>query len=44
MSILTLATKCVFPDFESRLRISRLINLPLDLYDKVAKRADPLLP
>lgn len=44
MSVLTVAVKRLFPDFESRLRIRRMMNLPLDLYDRVRKKHDPLLP
>lgn len=44
MSLLTLAAKRIFPDFESRLRIRRIINSPLDAIDKLTGRRDPLVP
>ena len=44
MSIFGAAVKRVFPDFESRLRVRRIINLPLDVLDKLTGRSDPLIP
>jgi len=44
MSILTVAAKRLFPDFESRLRIRRIINSPLDVIDRLTGRRDPLVP
>lgn len=44
MSIITIAAKRIFPDFESRLRVRRLINMPLDAYDRLTGRRDRLLP
>jgi SAM-dependent methyltransferase len=44
MSLLTLAAKRIFPDFDSRLRIRRLINSPLDVIDRLTGRRDPLVP
>ena len=43
MSIITIAAKRLLPDFESRLRVRRLINMPLDAYDHLTGRHDPLL-
>jgi SAM-dependent methyltransferase len=44
MSLLTLAAKRIFPDFDSRLRIRRIINSPLDVIDRLTGRRDPLVP
>lgn len=44
MSILTVASKRILPDFQSRLRVRRLINMPLDVYDRLTGRRDPLMP
>ena len=44
MSIVTVAAKRILPDFEARLRLRRLINIPLDAYDWFTARRDPLTP
>lgn len=44
MSLLTLAAKRIFPDFESRLRIRRIVSSPLDAIDRLSGRRDPLVP
>lgn len=44
MTLITVVAKRILPDFESRLRIRRLINMPLDACDKVMGRRDPLVP
>jgi SAM-dependent methyltransferase len=44
MSLLTLAAKRIFPDFQSRLRVRRIINSPLDAIDRLTGRRDPLVP
>jgi len=44
MSIITVAAKRILPDFESRLRVRQLINMPLDAYDWMTGRRDPLMP
>src|SRR5205807_4303831 len=44
MNLITLAAKRIFPDFESRLRIRRIVNSPLDALDRLTGRRDPLVP
>src|ERR1700694_460262 len=44
MNLITLAAKRIFPDFESRLRIRRIANSPLDALDRLMGRRDPLVP
>ena len=44
MNLIRLAAKRIFPDFQSRLRIRRIANSPLDALDTLMGRRDPLLP
>lgn len=44
MSIITVAAKRLLPDFQSRLRVRQLINMPLDACDWITRRRDPLIP
>ena len=44
MSLLKLAVKRILPDFESRLRLRRIINSPLDGIDRLTGRRDSLVP
>lgn len=44
MRLLTVTAKRFFPDFQSRLRIRRIVNSPLDAIDRLTGRRDPLLP
>jgi SAM-dependent methyltransferase len=44
MSLLTLAAKRIFPDFESRLRIRRIFSSPLDALDRLTGQTNPLVP
>jgi SAM-dependent methyltransferase len=41
---LTVLAKQVFPSFRTRLAIRRAVFLPLDLFDALAGRRDPLVP
>jgi SAM-dependent methyltransferase len=36
--------KRLFPGFQSRLLVRRILNLPRDTYDRVTNRRDPLIP
>jgi SAM-dependent methyltransferase len=40
----SVALKRFLPDFESRLRLRRAINLPRDTFDLLTRRRDPLIP
>jgi ubiquinone/menaquinone biosynthesis C-methylase UbiE len=44
MRVLTVAAKRLFPDFQSRLRVRRIINSPLDIIDTLTGRRDSLAP
>ena len=44
MNLIRLAAKRIFPDFQSRLRIRRIANSPLDALDTLMGRRNPLLP
>ena len=44
MGKLTITAKRILPGFESRLRLRRLINMPLDAIDVLTGRRDPLVP
>lgn len=40
----TIAAKRLFPDFQSRLRVRRILNSPLDMIDTLTGRRDALVP
>jgi SAM-dependent methyltransferase len=44
MNLATIAAKRILPDFGSRLRVRRLLNMPLDAYDWITGQRDPLMP
>lgn len=44
MYLTRILAKRVFPDFESRLRLRRIINSPRDAFESLTGRRDPLIP